>query len=138
MLPSSSGGGYGPPAPLPGDSRETASLGEDEAAGPEDEAIAFVYVPTRPYESVTQGEAQPVRFELRRLPDGSPGLAVFTERQRLVNTLGIHQPYVKVGVLDLLVQVAGEKISVVVNPALEHGAPQWSKEAVQDWRRSNK
>lgn len=134
------GGGYGPPAPLPGSPREAASVphqgnvvGETE----DEDAVAFVYVPTRPYEPVRAGEVQSVRFELRQLHDGSPGLAVFTELQILVNALGVHQPYVKIAVLDLLVQVVGERISVVVDPALEHGVPQWTEQTIQDWRRSN-
>lgn len=133
------GGGYGPPAPLPESPQETApAQRQDDVVGAKDEdPIAFVYVPTRPYEPARAGEVQSVRFELRELRDGSPGLAVFTELERLVNALGVHQPYVKIAVLDLLVQVAGERISVVVNPVLEDGVPQWTEQAIQDWQRSN-
>lgn len=129
------GGRYGPPAPLPGKPDGDAPAPDSVENGPNSEgAIAFVYAPTRPYRRAERGQTQQVRFELRQLDDGSPGLSVFTTEERLVAELGIHQPYVRIAVLDLLVQVAGANVKVVINPALRQGAPRWTEADLEAWR----
>ncbi len=96
--------------------------------------MAYVYVPTRPHGPAPTDGTQHVRFELRQLDDSSPALAVFTGREQLVSALGTHQPHVKIAVLDLLVQVAGADISVVVDPELKQGVPQWTEDTVHAWQ----
>ncbi|WP_433179937.1 hypothetical protein [Actinoallomurus sp. CA-150999] len=132
------GGIYDPPAALPtrpDTDTQSPDSGEDGANSAD--AIAFVYVPTRPYRRAERGQTQHVRFELRQLDDGSPGLAVFTAKERLVAELGIHQPYVRIAALDLLVQVAGAKVRVVIDPELRQGVPRWTEANLQAWREND-
>lgn len=106
---------------------------EDEAEyAPENpsNAVSFVYVPVQPRKPDSDGET--VMFELRSI-DGEPGLAVYTSQERLVAELGRYQPHVRVPVLHLLVQLAHQKVSVAVDPALEPGAERWTEEAIRIW-----
>lgn len=100
----------------------------------EENGIAFVYVPTRPYEPATTPEGQEIRFELRSLSDGAPGLAVFTDEETLVEQLGAYQPRARVAVLELLVQLSPMALPVVVNPVLRQGADRWTEAGVTAWR----
>jgi hypothetical protein len=61
-------------------------------------------------------------------------LAVFTDQEQLVAQLGVHQPWVKIAVLDLLVQVSAAKVQVVVNPVLQEGVEQWTEADVKAWQ----
>jgi hypothetical protein len=96
------------------------------------EGVAWVYVPTRPSEEGRGSYG--VRFELRRLADGNAGLPVFTEPGLLVAQLGEFQPWKKIAVLDLLIQVSAAHIPVVVNPELQEGADRWSAADIEAWR----
>lgn len=101
----------------------------------QEDGVAFVYVPTRPYEPTASPEGQEVRFELRGLADGSAGLPVFTDEQALVEQLGAHQPRARVAVLELLVQLSRVNVPVVVNPVLQQGAERWTEADVAAWSR---
>lgn len=126
---------YGPPVPLPGrQAADTPARDESQDDANASHAVAFVYVPTRPYRRAERGQTQHVRFELRQLDDGSPGLPIFTTEERLVAELGSHQPYIRIAVLELLVQIAEENVRVVINPRLKQGAPRWTEDDLQAWR----
>ncbi|MCO5968967.1 SAV_915 family protein [Actinoallomurus soli] len=101
--------------------------------------IAFVYVPTKPYRDTGSTAPQPISFELRRLDDGSAGLAVYTDLQQLIAQLGEHQPWARIAVLDLLVQLSQveQKVPVVVNPVLADGAERWTETDVAGWESSD-
>jgi SseB protein N-terminal domain len=101
-----------------------------DPATPSD-AVAFVYVPTRPYEP---GKSGPVEFELRLQSSGEAALPVYTDEAQLVAVLGSYQPYIRIPVLHLLVQVSQTKTSVVVNPTLNDGAERWSETTLNEWR----
>jgi type III secretion system (T3SS) SseB-like protein len=98
------------------------------------EGVAWVYVPTRPdQEGVGSHE---VRFELRQLADGNAGLPVFTELELLVAQLGDFQPWRRIAVLDLLIQVSSAHVPVVVNPILQEGADRWTAADIEAWKRN--
>lgn len=131
-------------SPSPPTAPETASDG-DTSRSPveerpadrhdEDSGAAFVYVPTKPYEETESSAPQPISFELRRLGDGSAGLAVYTDLQQLITQLGEYQPWVKISALELLVQLsrAEQKVAVVVNPVLADGAARWTEADLAKW-----
>jgi hypothetical protein len=101
-----------------------------------DDAVAFVYVPTKPYVESDSPGPQPVAFELRRLGDGSAGLAVFTDLDRLVAALGEYQPWLKISTLSLLLQLsqAEQRVPAVLNPTVEEGADRWTEADVTAYR----
>jgi hypothetical protein len=99
------------------------------------EGVAYVYVPTRPAKETSR--PRQVNFELRRLADGTAGLPVFTERELLVAQLGDFQPYERIAVLELLIQVSAAKVPVVVNPVVQEDADRWSAVDVEAWKRNN-
>lgn len=99
----------------------------------QENGVAFVYVPTRPYEPATTPEGQEIRFELRSLSDGAAGLAVFTDEETLIEQLGTYQPRARVSVLELLVQISHANVPVVVNPVLQQGAERWTEADVTAW-----
>ncbi|MCP2337495.1 hypothetical protein [Actinomadura rupiterrae] len=116
-------------APVHAAEREPEPEPEENGAAP-----AYVYVPTRSYDD--SGErAQEVRLELRRLADGEPGLAVFTDSHILLQELGPGQPYAKVSVFELMLHMCEAKIRVVANPTLEAGMEKSEKDAT-DGRRN--
>lgn len=128
--------------PLPGADRTEPGYATDrslaeaiEARRKLTEGVAYVYVPTRPA-TETSGPRQ-VNFELRRLEDGTAGLPVFTEPELLVSQLGDFQPWERIAVLELLIQISAAKVSVVVNPVVEDGADRWSAVDAQAWKRNN-
>lgn len=135
------------------DGREPADAAKAEGVSPRDEAggvaddavgeqvvpetddvpdaAAFVYVPVQPRKPGSVPNT--VTFELRSI-DGEPGLAVYTDRERLVAELGEHQPHVGVPVLRLLVLLGPEAVPIAVNPALEPGAEQWTEDSIRAWK----
>jgi hypothetical protein len=129
---------YPPPGPGRAEAASTTdrSLAEAiEARRKLTEGVAYVYVPTRPA-TETSGPRQ-VNFELRRLEDGTAGLPVFTEPELLVAQLGDFQPWERIAVLELLIQISAAKLSVVVNPVVQDGADRWSAADVEAWKRNN-
>ena len=104
------------------------------AAAEDEEGVAFVFAPTRPYEPAAMPDAQAVQFELRSLDDGSAALPVFTDQEQLVAQLGAYQPWVKISVLDLLVQVSAAKVQVVVDPVLQANVERWTEADLKAWR----
>lgn len=119
----------------PDETREGNPAGDSGEPAAES-APAHVYVPTRPYQDKATPGPQEVSFELRRLGDGSAGLAIYTELAHLVAQLGDFQPWVKVSVLELIVQLSRltERVPVAVNPVLEEGASRWTETDLADWR----
>ncbi|GAB2865115.1 hypothetical protein GCM10027176_78590 [Actinoallomurus bryophytorum] len=100
------------------------------------EGVAYVYVPTQPATETT-GPRQ-VNFELRRLEDGTAGLPVFTELELLVAQLGEFQPWERIAVLELLIQISAARIPVVVNPVVQDGADRWTAAGIDAWSRSDR
>ena len=128
---------YQSPPPGPGAGAATdRSLAEAvEARRKLTEGVAYVYVPTHPSE---RGEGpREVRFELRLLADGTGALPVFTELEFLVGQLGRHQPWERIAVLELLMQVSAAKLPVVVNPVVQPDAERWTAERIEEWKRTN-
>jgi hypothetical protein len=112
--------------------RDEEQSDPEQPASEEDRAVAFVWVPTRPFRRSTG--SIPVQLELRRFPDGVPGLAVFTEKKILVEQLGDSQPHVKISILTVLEQISRTRVPVLVNPTLHDGAGKWTDSDVKAWR----
>lgn len=108
----------------------------DTPEAPSGDALdpAYVYVPTKPFDAAADPTRQHVLFELRTLKDGSSGLPVYTDRDRLVGELGEFQPHVRISVLHLLAQLS--KVTIAVDPALSRGATRWTSEDLATWRPS--
>ena len=120
------------PAPLP----QPLAAGEVEARRRVTEGVAYVYVPTRPGRPAEENGPRQVEFELRQMEDGTAGLPVFTEPQLLVAQLGEFQPWVKIAVLELLIQVSAAKVQVTVNPVAQHDLERWTADEVEAWKRN--
>lgn len=101
------------------------------------EGVAYVYVPTLPGGPTVGNGPRQVQFELRQLSDGTAGLPVFTEPELLVAQLGEFQPWEKVAVLELLIQVSAAKTSVVINPVVKRDVDRWTAAGLEAWRREN-
>jgi hypothetical protein len=97
------------------------------------DAVAYVYVPIQPRKPGSDPDA--VTFEIRSL-DGEPGLAVYTDRDRLIASLGEYQPHVRISVLRLLMRLAREALPIAVDPVLAPGAERWTEESIRAWRSS--
>src|SRR5689334_17040118 len=93
----------GPTGPQMGDPSERAAY---EARKKLTEGVAWVYVPTAPSAPTQGGGPRQVEFELRQLADGTAALPVFTDPDSLVTQLGEFQPYEKIPVLEVLIQVS--------------------------------
>ncbi|MCO5972857.1 hypothetical protein [Actinoallomurus soli] len=78
-----------------------------------------------------------MQFELRALADGTGVLPVFTEQELLVEQLGEWQPWEKMPVLELLIQISHAQVRVVVNPVVQEDAERWTADRVAAWRREN-
>lgn len=100
------------------------------------QGVADVYVPTRPRRHADDSGPRQVEFELRQLADGAVGLPVFTELDLLIAQLGEFQPWEKIAVLELLIQVSAAKVSVVVNPVAQPDLERWTAAGVEAWMRS--
>ncbi|GAA4486049.1 hypothetical protein GCM10023191_011580 [Actinoallomurus oryzae] len=100
------------------------------------EGVAYVYVPTQPGE--TTNGPQAVRFELRRLSDGNAGLPVFTAPELLIAQLGEFQPWKRIAVLDLLIQVSAAHVPVAVNPVVGDDADRWTAADIEAWKRDGR
>ncbi|WP_406566946.1 SseB family protein [Actinoallomurus rhizosphaericola] len=101
------------------------------------EGVAWVYVPTVPSKPSEGAGPREVQFELRALADGAAALPVFTDQQMLVEQLGEWQPWEKIPVLELLIQISEAQARVVVNPVVEEDADRWTADRVETWRREN-
>lgn len=95
------------------------------------DAVAYVYVPIQPRKA--ESDPETVTFEIRSL-DGEPGLAVYTDRDRLIASLGEYQPHVRIPVLRLLVRLARETLPIAVDPVLAPGAEKWTQESIRAWQ----
>ncbi|MFB4308699.1 hypothetical protein [Actinomadura sp. GTD37] len=93
-------------------SRPPVSSGEAAPGG-----LSSVYVPTtRPV-----GPGEKPEYQLRALEDGSAGIAVYTSADRLVECLGVDQPWSEASLLELLYLVGKKRIGVALNPRLDPG-----------------
>lgn len=87
-----------------------------------DQAPAYVYVPISDSATVISGEEGEIQLALHEFGDGTAGLPIFTDEDRLVAVLGADQARVKIAVLDLLMRLAPVELPVTVNPRLRVGA----------------
>ena len=127
-----------PPSAAGGIEPGSGSLAEAmEARRRLTEGVAYVYVPTQPSDDSEADGPREVRFELRLLADGTGALPVFTERELLIEQLGQHQPWERMAVLELLMQISAEKLPVVVNPVVQPDADRWTAERIEEWRRTS-
>jgi hypothetical protein len=101
------------------------------------EGVAFVYVPTQPSKPAEGAAPQAVKFELRQLPDGTAALPVFTEPELLIRQLGEFQPWAKIAVLELLIQISTAKVQVVVNPVVQEHVNRWTAADIEAWERTD-
>jgi hypothetical protein len=101
------------------------------------EGVAWVYVPTRPSKPIETTGPRQVEFELRQLPDGTAALPVFTDPELLREQLGEFQPWEKIAVLELLIQVSAARVRVVVNPAVQEQVDRWTAADLEAWKREN-
>ncbi|MCO6006776.1 hypothetical protein NE236_17460 [Actinoallomurus purpureus] len=101
------------------------------------EGVAWVYVPTTPSVRVQGDGPRQVEFELRQLADDTGALPVFTDPNLLVAQLGEFQPYEKIPVLELLIQVSAAQVRVIVNPVVQEDAERWTANRLDAWRRDN-
>lgn len=129
--------GASPPSPEEASEIEPSVREAFEARRKLTEGVAYVYVPTHPSRPTEGDGPRQVQFELRQLPDGTGGLPVFTEPELLVAQLGEFQPWEKIPVLELLIQVSAAKISVVVNPVVQQDVERWAAADLEDWRKEN-
>lgn len=106
-----------------------------EARGRLPEGVAYVYIPTRPGRSSEDTGHDKVELELRRLADGANGLPVFTDLNLLVAQLGEFQPWTKIAVLELLIQISTVSMPVVINPVVTEDADRWTAERIEAWGR---
>jgi hypothetical protein len=90
------------------------------------EAVAYVYVPTRENTPTRTDGIREIQLELRRFPDGTAGLPIFTDPDQLVAQLGEFQPWAKIAVLELLLQATTAKLPVVLNPIVRDDADRWT------------
>lgn len=127
------GSGWTKPSPPPA---QPSADDELEARRKLTEGISYVYVPTRPRRPAEGNGPRQVEFELRRLADGTAGLPVFTERELLVAQLGEFQPWEKIAVLELLIQVSTAKVPVVLNPVAQNDLERWTAADVEAWKRN--
>lgn len=95
-------------------------------------AVAFVYVPVQPPRN-PNAVPEAVTFELRSI-NGEPGLAIYTTQDRLIAELGEHQPYTRIPVLHLLVQLAHQTLPIAVDPTLQPGTERWTEQSITAWR----
>lgn len=134
---------YPPPgsgSSVPGISPNTRPPGAsvDETRKGMVEAIAYVYVPTRENTSTGADGLRELQLELRQLPDGTAGLPIFTDPDLLVAQLGEFQPWARIAVLELLLQVTAAKLPVVLNPKVRDDAERWTAAGFDAGKRENR
>jgi hypothetical protein len=99
------------------------------------EGVSEVFVPTRPTRpSAMRDDPQQVEFETRETSEGLRALPVFTSHDLLVAQLGPYQASERLPVLELLIQISGVALPVVVNPQIDATAQRWTAEDLQTWR----
>ncbi|GAA4637855.1 hypothetical protein GCM10023196_093310 [Actinoallomurus vinaceus] len=118
--------------------RGDSSAREYSALKKVSEGVAWVYVPTLPSKPDAGGGPRQVQFELRALADGTGVLPVFTEQEHLVQQLGEYQPFERMPVLELLVQLSEAQVRVAVNPVVREDAERWSADRIAAWRMGNR
>jgi len=91
-------------------SEDARATSDSEAAGP------WVYVPAHP---VIKDGAELAEYELRELTDGNQVLPAFTSVERLIEQLGMAQPWLKVRIRAVIDFMGGAHVAVdpVIDPA---------------------
>ncbi|MFI0444444.1 hypothetical protein [Actinomadura sp. 6N118] len=80
-------------------------------------SLSSAFVPT----AGATGPGEQPQYEMRTLEDGTPGLAIFTSSEILLERMGGDQNWSEVPLIELLYLVGRERIGVAVNPRLLSG-----------------
>lgn len=97
-------------------SEGSASSGHARAGSDSGTFNPWVYVPAHP---VIKDGAELAEYELRELADGNKVLPVFTSAEKLIEQLGMAQPWLKVRLYRVIELIGRDRVAVdpVIDPA---------------------